>query len=114
MDNQDVEIQSVEFSDNNIIIKYVNSAIETLPKDINTYKSFHEKWLIDNPPFISDIYKAQMRNIILASINNNSKCIDELNNFFQSPNEENVKKFFIYMRNRHITLPPQKAMWTQV
>ena len=114
MDNEGIEIQSVEFTETDIIIKYENNAIETLPKNMETYKAFHDKWLVENPPFISDIYKSQMRNIILANINNNKNCIEELDKFFQSPNEETAKKFFRYMRNRHITLPPQKAIWTPV
>lgn len=114
MDNEGIEIDSVEFTENDIIIKYQNNTIETLPRTIETYKAFHNKWLVENPPFISDIYKAQMRNIILSCINNNKNCIEELNQFFQSPNEETVKKFFTYMRNRHITLPPKKAIWAPV
>jgi hypothetical protein len=110
MDNNNININSVELSEN-IVINYENDVVETLPKNIDTYKAFYDKWLVEDPPFISDIYKSQMRNIILACINNNQNCIDELNVFFSSPNEETVKKFFIYMRNRHTTLPEKKAIW---
>ena len=92
MENEGIEIKSVELSNDNIVVKYESGATETLPNDLDTYKAFHEKWLLNNPPFISDIYKAHMRNIILASINNNTKCISDLKVFFQSPNENDVKK----------------------
>ena len=114
MENDGVEIQSVQFASGNVVINYVNGANETLPVGIDTYKAFHEKWIVPNPPFISDSYKIQMRNIVLASINNNTKCIADLNKFFDTPNEETVKKFFTYMRNRTATLPAKKAAWTVV
>ena len=114
MENEGIEIKSVELSNDNIVVKYESGATETLPNDLDTYKAFHEKWLLNNPPFISDIYKAHMRNIILASINNNTKCISDLKVFFQSPNENDVKKFFSYMRTRPVILPPQKAIWKPV
>lgn len=114
MENDGLEIVSVQFESGNCVVNYVNGAIETLPVNIETYKAFREKWLVSNPPFISDSYKVQMRNITLASINNNPKCIADLDKFFASPNEETVKKFFIYMRNRDATLPAKKAVWTVV
>jgi hypothetical protein len=114
MENQDIDILSVEFNSENLIVNYINDTTETLPINIDTYKAFYEKWLVPNPPFISDIFKIQMRNITLASINNNQKCIADLNRYFSSPNEEVVKNFLTYMRNRENTLPFKKAQWTPI
>jgi hypothetical protein len=112
MENDGVEIESVLFELQNMIINYVNGANESLPIGLDTYKAFHQKWLIPNPPFISDSYKIPMRNIILAAINNNPKCIAELNKFFSPDNQDTVKKFFTYMRSRDATLPAKKVAWT--
>lgn len=111
MENIGTELQSVQLSGENIVITYVNGAVETLPNNVETYKLFYNKWLLSNPPFISDLYKVQMRNITLASINNNQKCIADLTKYFQSPNEAVVQKFFTYMRKRDIILPAKKAQW---
>jgi hypothetical protein len=112
MENQGVEIQSVQFDSGNIVVSYVNGATESYPNDHTTYKLMHEKWLVNNPPFISDIYKVHMRNLILTCINDNEKCCCELKNFFAPPNEEAVKKFLTYMRKRDDILPAKRAIWT--
>lgn len=112
MENDGVEIESVLFEPENMIINYVNGANESLAINLDTYKAFHQKWLVPNPPFISDSHKIQMRNIILASINNNPKCIAELNKFFSPANQDTVKRFLTYMRSRDATLPAKKAIWT--
>lgn len=114
MEQEGINLQSVELIDDNIIVKYENDAIETLPNNQETYKLFYTKWLKDDPPFISDINKVIMRNIILASINNNSKSIEDLRQFFSSPNEDQVKKFLDYMRKRAHILPEKKAIWKTV
>lgn len=114
MENQGIEIQNVEIADDNIVIKYMNDAIETLPNNSQTYKQFYDLWLRNNPPFISDIFKTEMRNITLVSINDNGKCVTDLQQFFNVGNEDRMKKFFTYMRNREGTLPAQKAMWKVV
>lgn len=115
MENPDIEITYVELVNDNIIVHYENDAVETLPNDLSTYKAFYELWLKSDPPFISDIYKVTMRSIILASIHtNNGQSIQELHNFFSSPNEETVKKFLTYMRKRVSFLPEKKAVWKVV
>jgi len=111
MDNTGVEIQSVVL-DTDIVINYVNGASESYPKNVDTYKLFHDKWLVPLPPFISDKFKVQMRNLTLSTINNNSKSIQELNAYFSPPNEQVVKNFFTYMRSRQAIIPPQKQQWT--
>jgi hypothetical protein len=114
MENPGVNIQSVLFESGNIIVNYENGTTEILPNDKTTYELFNKKWLVNNPPFISDIYKTHMRNIILACINTNPRCIADLEKFFSSPNEEAVNKFFTYMRNRDTILPTKKAQWNPV
>jgi len=112
MENEGIDIASVELSGDNIKVIYVNDATEILANNRDTYKAFHDKWLVSNPPFISDKFKVQMRDITLATINNNASCIASLSNYFKSPNEATVKSFLTYMRKRESTLPPQKAQWT--
>jgi len=111
MDHKNQQISSINLENNNIVIEYDNGEIETLPNSKETYIQMHNTWLLDQPPFISDIYKIQMRNIILATINNNQKCINDLNMFFSSNNDE-VKKFLTYMRNRDLS--QEKNKWSQV
>jgi len=112
MDNQGVEITSVQLPAGSIVIKYANGATETLPNTHATYEMMHEKWIIPLPPFITDKYKIQMRDITLCCINHNEKCECAIKDFFTSPNEEQVMKFLKYMRSRHIILPEEKAKWT--
>jgi len=111
MDQAGVDIQSVAISDTNmIVVIFANGIVETLAKDVTTYKHMYEEWLKEEPPFISDIYKVQMRDIILAAINNDQDCINDLDKFFTTENIEQVKDFIIYMRKRDLT--PAKAQWT--
>jgi hypothetical protein len=113
MENAGVEIQNVDLANNTITVTYANGAVEALPNNVETYKAFYEFWLKDNPPFISDVHKLIMRNIILASINNDDKCISDLATFFSS-NPETVKKFLTYMRQRVESLPEKKSIWKTV
>jgi hypothetical protein len=113
MENQGIEIRNIELVNDHINVTYENDAVESLPNTIDTYKTFYETWLKENPPFISDTHKLIMRNIILASINNDDKCINELRTFFQT-NPEAVKKFLTYMRHRLDILPEKKAIWHTV
>jgi hypothetical protein len=114
MEQPGIEIRSVQLRDESIILTYENDAVETLPNNLATYKTFYDVWLKDNPPFISDVHKGMMRNIVLGSINNNEKCLADLKTFFEAPNEEHVKTFLSYMRKRDVILPEKKAIWTNV
>lgn len=114
MEHAGVEIRSVQLADGNVIVTYENDAVETLTNTKDTYTAIYNHWIKDNPPFISDSHKLEMRNITLAAINNNEKCLSDLSAYFQSPNEETVKKFFTYMRKRPEILPEKKAIWTVV
>jgi len=112
MEHENQAISYVSLDNNTINIEYDNGETENFPNNKETYVKMHNKWLSNQPPFISDIYKIQMRNIILATINNNQKCINELYTFFSPNNEEEVKKFLINMRNRDLT--QEKNKWSPV
>ena len=92
-----------------IIIKYDNEQTEELTVCNGMYSNIKNKWLVDQPPFISDRFKNIMNNIILACIHKNERCINELNAYFAVGNEENVKSFFNYMRKRDLT--EEKKKW---
>lgn len=102
-------ITSVNLQNGIISVTYENGEVENLPNDRETYVAMYNKWLINQPPFISDLYKVQMRNIILATINNNQKCINDMCAYFSVGNEEEAKKFLTYMRNRDLT--EEKNKW---
>ena len=104
------EIVSLKIENEVISIVYDNGNVENLPVNKETYVKMHDDWLVSQPPFISDLYKIQMRNIILATINDNQRCISDLNNFFSPGNDQEVRKFIEYMRKRDLTA--EKAKWT--
>jgi hypothetical protein len=110
MENTSSSITALKIENENICITYDNGSTENIPIGRDSYVKMHDLWLVSQPPFISDLYKIQMRNIILATINNNEKCVSELNNFFSSGNETDVQKFFEYMRKRDLTA--EKAKWS--
>lgn len=110
MEHEGQSINTVTLDNGIISILYENGEIETLTNSKETFVNMHNKWLVDQPPFISDLYKVQMRNIILATINDNPKCIYDLCVFFSNGHEEEAKKFLTYMRNRDLTQEKQK--WT--
>ena len=112
MENVNNEIVDILFDDNTMIIIYDNAPYETLPITKETYEKMYRCWLIDQPPFISDIYKQKyMVNIIKASIHSDQGCIEELNNNFQADNKDEVIKFLKYMRIRDLT--QEKLKWNQ-
>jgi hypothetical protein len=111
MEQVGIEISNVVIDESNtIVISYINNETERLPKTVETYKRLYADWLEQDPPFISDIFKVQMRDIILASINNDSVCIEELDKFFSNSNIEEVKRFLVYMRDRDTA--PARSLWT--
>lgn len=114
MEHEGVDIVSVELSNNEIKVIYANGANETLANNTDTYKAFYDKWLVSIPPFISDKFKIQMRDISLATLTQKAGSITALTQYFQSPNEDNVKSFLMYMRTRPSFLPSQKAQWSEV
>lgn len=108
MEHPDQTLVTVNIENQVINIVYSNGETEYIPVNRESYMKMHEKWLVDQPPFISDLYKIQMRNIILATINNNERCIEDLDIFFRDHNNDEVKKFLVYMRNRDLTQEKEK------
>jgi hypothetical protein len=94
-----------------VVITYDNEMTETLVIGKETYDKMYKEWLVEQPPFISDVYKQMMNNIILSSIHNNPKCIAELNGFFRVENKDEVINFIKYMRGRDLT--QEKLKWNK-
>jgi hypothetical protein len=94
-----------------MVIAYDNEMTETLVLGKETYDKMYKEWLVEQPPFISDVYKQMMNNIILSSIHNNPKCIAELNGFFRVENKDEVINFIKYMRGRDLT--QEKLKWNK-
>jgi hypothetical protein len=106
------EVVDISFNGNDeLTITYDNNLTETLVKGKETYDKMYKEWLKEQPPFISDIYKQTMNNIILSSIHNNKKCIADLNGFFVADNKDEVLKFIKYMRTRDLT--QEKLKWNK-
>lgn len=106
-------IDNLVIENNNIIITYDNNEIETLPISIETYNNMFNTWLANQPIFISDKFKSILNNIIFLHNNDNniSKYESQLNTFFSKSNEEEVKKFIIYMRGREEFINNEKIKW---
>jgi hypothetical protein len=111
MEHINNELVDITFEDNTMVIAYDNGLTETLVVGKETYEKMYKEWLIEQPPFISDIYKINMNNIILASIHNNQKCVSDLNGFFVADNKDEVIKFIKYMRGRDLT--QEKLKWNK-
>lgn len=111
MEEPDKEIKSLLLTQETIEITYENDIIEIITKDSNGYKKIHDAWLLEQPMFISDIYKTQMRDLNYASRNNSTSLL-QLNDFFQPENYDEALKFINYMRKRDLTFEKQK--WTVV
>lgn len=105
------KLVDIAFIENTMIIYYDNNETESLILGKDTYKKMYKEWLVEQPPFISDIYKVNMNNIILSSIHNNQDCVNALNNFFVDENKEEVIKFIDYMRTRDLT--QEKLKWNK-
>jgi len=105
------KLVDIAFIENTMIIYYDNNETESLILGKDTYKKMYKEWLVEQPPFISDINKQLMNNIILSSIHNRQDCVDALNNFFVDSNKEEVIKFINYMRTRDLT--QEKLKWNK-
>jgi len=109
MEEQNEEIKTIVFLDKAIEITYNNNVKETIVKDKEGYKKLYDAWLLEQPMFISDIYKSQMRDLTYAS-RNNITALGQINNFLSESNKDEALKFIIYMRKRDLTNERQK--WT--
>ena len=111
MDNINNTPVDVSFIDTDMIITYDNELTETLVVGKETYDKMYKEWLKEQPPFISDVYKQMMNNIILTAIHNNQKCVTDLNSFFRVENKDEVINFIKYMRSRDLT--QEKLRWNK-
>lgn len=113
MEHAGIDISSVDLSNQTITVTYANGAKESLANNQESHHKMYKVWLKPNPVFISDKFKVEMKNISLSCVNGNEKCCCDTKSFFSPPNEEKVKQFFTYMRQRDTVLPDQRSKWTK-
>jgi hypothetical protein len=111
MEQLDKEIKELVLTATTIEITYENDVIEIVNKNGGGYKKLYDAWLLEQPMFISDIYKTQMRDLNFAA-RNNQESINNLNNFLSESNHTEALKFITYMRKRDLTFERQK--WTVI
>lgn len=107
MEYLDKEIKQLILTPTTIEITYENNIIEIVNKNGDGYKKLYDAWLLEQPMFISDIYKTQMRDLNFAA-RNNHESINNLNNFLSDANKDEALKFITYMRKRDLTFERQK------
>ena len=90
------------------IVAYCDKTEFIIEKNKDGYKKLFDAWLIEQPMFISDIYKTQMRDLNFAS-RGNETSINHLNSFIKEENKAEVIKFITYMRKRDLTF--EKSKW---
>ena len=112
MEQVGISIKNIDITMSNIIVTYENDHIEMISKTGESYKQMYNEWLLEDPPFISDIFKKQLRDLSLYFLNSNTECLNYLNNFFVYENKDNVLRFLNYMRIRDIT--NDKKKWNKL
>ena len=111
MEFPEEDVVDVSLTETDINIVYQNGGNGILTKDKEGYKKMYDEWLLEQPMFISDIYKTQMRDLSFGS-RNNQASVDNLNKFFSESNKTEVIKFLNYMRKRDITF--EKNKWIKI
>lgn len=111
MEFPEEDVVDVSLTETDINIVYQNGGNEIITKDKEGYKKMYDEWLLEQPMFISDIYKTQMRDLSFGS-RNNQASVDNLNKFFSESNKTEVIKFLNYMRKRDITF--EKNKWIKI
>jgi len=101
------EIKTIEYGEV-IKIVYDNDEIELIERNKDGYKKLYDAWLKEQPMFISDIFKTQMRDLTFATRGNESS-INQLNSFLSEENAEQATKFIVYMRKRDLTF--ERSKW---
>jgi hypothetical protein len=109
MEEIDKEIKTLLLTPTTIEITYENDIEEIVNKNAEGYKKLYDAWLLEQPMFISDIYKTQMRDLNFAA-RNNQTSLNNLNIFLSEDNYTEALKFITYMRKRDLTYEKQK--WT--
>ena len=111
MEFPEEDVVDVSLTETDINIVYQNGGNGIITKDKEGYKKMYDEWLLEQPMFISDIYKTQMRDLSFGS-RNNQASVDNLNKFFSESNKTEVIKFLNYMRKRDITF--EKNKWIKI
>jgi len=111
MEYPEEDVVDVILTETEIKIIYQNGGNEILTKDKDGYKRMFDEWLKEQPMFISDIFKTQMRDLSFGS-RNSQTSVNNLNNFFSENNKTEVIKFLNYMRKRDLTFEKQK--WIKI
>lgn len=111
MEYPEEDVVDVILTEIEIKIIYQNGGNEIIMKNKDGYKILYDGWLKEQPMFISDIYKTQMRDLNFAS-RGNPEAIQNLNNFFVDANKVEDIKFLNYMRKRDLTFEKQK--WIKI
>jgi hypothetical protein len=104
------EVVTVSFDDTSFTLLYDNGETEIVKKNKEGYRSLYDAWLKEQPMFISDIFKTQIRDLTFAS-NGNAVSTNELNSFLSELNKEQAIKFIVYMRKRDLTF--ERSKWTK-
>jgi len=60
------EIVNMVFTPESFTITYDNDKTEVVEKNMDGYRNLYNAWLKEQPMFISDIYKTQMRDLTFA------------------------------------------------
>lgn len=111
MEYPEEDVIDVSLTETDITIVYQNGGNEIITKDKVGYKMMYDEWLLEQPMFISDIYKTQMRDLNFA-YRNNAVSLDNMNKFFSESNKTEVIKFLNYMRKRDLTF--EKSKWIKL
>ena len=81
MEYLDLAVKDIVFTNETIELTYENDAKEVVQKRREGYKDLYNAWLKENPMFISDKFKTQIRDLTYAS-NGNETNLNEINNEF--------------------------------
>ena len=104
------EIVNIVFTPESFTVTYDNDKTEVVEKNMDGYRNLYNAWLKEQPMFISDIYKTQMRDLTFAK--SNPTYTQSMNAFFSEENREEALKFIVYMRKRDLT--QERAKWKRV
>lgn len=108
MDYLENEITEIVFTPETITITYDNNQTEIVEKTKQGYRKLYDAWLKEQPMFISDIYKTQMRDLSFA-FRNDEASFNQLSLFLSEENKEEALKFIVYMRREILLLKKQNG-----
>jgi len=103
------EIKTIVFTPETITITYDNNEVEIVKKTKEGYMKLYDAWLKEQPMFISDIFKSQMRDLTFIK---RDESFNDMNKFLSEENKEQALKFIVYMRKRDLTY--ERSKWIKV